>query len=209
MGFLKKMTGGTDKHLLETGTPGRGLILEVKAQRTTMQRGNGLVERVCSFRMQVTVDNVPPYETTCKQRVPEVYLPQLFAANAVVAVRVNPADHNEIALDLEHEPPDVTMARDPNALSAAQLLATGRPAKAVIVQFQPVGMRNPEGVEIQAFMLTVMPEDGDPYQIQVGNPTPPEALPFLFPGSRVPVKVGAAPNEVVIDWQQAMRDQPA
>jgi hypothetical protein len=209
MGFLKKLTGGTDKKLLETGTPGRGLILEVKAQSTTMQVGNKLVERVCTFRMQVTLDNVPPYETTCKQRVPEVYLPQLSAANAVVAVRANPDDHNEIVLDLEHEPPEVTIARDPNTLSAAQILETGRPAKAVIVQFQPVGMRNPEGVEIQAFMLTVMPDGADPYQIQVGNPTPPEALPFLFPGSRVPVKLGAEPNDVVIDWQQAVRDQAA
>src|ERR1700683_4069086 len=30
----------------------------------------------------------------------------------------------------------------------------------------------------------------DPYQIEVGNPTPQAALPFLFPGSRVPVKIG-------------------
>ena len=94
-------------------------------------------------------------------------------------------------------------------MTAAQILETGRAAKAVIVQFEPVGMRNPEGVEIQAFMLTVMPDGADPYQIQVGNATPPEALPFLFPGSRVPVRVGAEPNAVVIDWQQAMKDQAA
>jgi hypothetical protein len=43
----------------------------------------------------------------------------------------------------------------------------------------------------------------DPYQIEVGNPTPQAALPFLFPGSRVPVKIGTAPNDVVIDWHAA------
>jgi hypothetical protein len=32
---------------------------------------------------------------------------------------------------------------------------------------------------------------------------PPAALPFLFPGSRVPVKIGTIPNAVVIDWEAA------
>jgi hypothetical protein len=209
MGLLKKLTGGADKHLLESGSPGRGLILEVKPQGTTLRRGNGLVERVCAFRVQVTLDNSRPYETTCRQRVPEVYLPTLSSDNAVVAVRANPADPKEIVLDLEHEPPTVTIARDDASPSAAQLLATGRPARAVIVQFAPLGMQTPEGVDVQGFLLTVMPDGEPPYQVQVGNATPPEALPLLFPGSRVPVKLGAGPNEVVIDWQQALREQPA
>jgi hypothetical protein len=51
-----------------------------------------------------------------------------------------------------------------------------------------------------------MPEGKDPYQIQVGNPTPPAALPFLFPGSRVPVKIGTDPNAVVIDWDAAVAE---
>jgi hypothetical protein len=56
---------------------------------------------------------------------------------------------------------------------------------------------------VQAFKLTVIPGSGDPYQVEVGNATPPTALPFLFPGSRVPVKLGHQPNDVVIDWQAA------
>ncbi len=48
-----------------------------------------------------------------------------------------------------------------------------------------------------------MPEGRDPYQIQVWNPTPPAALPFLFAGSRVPVKIGTIPNAVAIDWAAA------
>jgi hypothetical protein len=48
-----------------------------------------------------------------------------------------------------------------------------------------------------------MPEGRDPFQIQVGNPTPPAALPFLFAGSRVPVKIGTIPNAVAIDWAAA------
>ena len=67
----------------------------------------------------------------------------------------------------------------------------------------PLGKRNQAGVDIYAYKLTVMPQGRDPYQIQVGNPTPPAALPFLFPGSRVPVKIGTIPNAVVIDWDAA------
>ena len=54
-------------------------------------------------------------------------------------------------------------------------------------------------------MLTVIPTGAQPYQVQVGNPTPPEALPFLFPGSNVPVKVSAQnASSVVVDWQAAL-----
>jgi len=38
----------------------------------------------------------------------------------------------------------------------------------------------------------------------VGNPTPPEAVPLLFNGSRVPLKLGEAQEEVVIDWAAAL-----
>ncbi len=58
-------------------------------------------------------------------------------------------------------------------------------------------------MDLYAYLLTVMPEGRDPYQIQVGNPTPPAALPFLFAGSRVPVKIGTIPNAVAIDWAAA------
>jgi hypothetical protein len=48
-----------------------------------------------------------------------------------------------------------------------------------------------------------MPKPQGPYQIQVGNPTPPAALPFLFAGSQVPVDIGTILNAVVIDWDAA------
>jgi len=205
MGFLKKLTGGTDKKLLETGLPGRGIILAVAPSGTTVQMGNGLVERSCQFRVQVTLDNTPPYETIVKQRIPEVYLPQFQPGVSVVAVRANPEKLEEIALDFENQPPTVTLARDPSAESAADVLANGRPAKGVIVESAPLGMKNADGVDMYGFVLTVMPDDQAPYQVKVGNPTPPEAIPLLFPGSNVPVKLGhSGPDSVVIDWKQAL-----
>jgi hypothetical protein len=204
MGLFKKLTGGIDQKLLETGVLGRGVILGVRPSGTTLQSGNGLVERKCEFQVEVTLDGQAPYEATCTQRIPEVYLPQFQPGASVVAVRVDPQDPSKIVLDLASEAPTVRVARDPNTASAADILASGRPAVAVIVQSQPLGMQNAEGVDIHAFVLTVMAEGQQPYQTQVGNPTPPDALPLLYPGSHVPVKLGAGPNEVVIDWRQAL-----
>ena len=206
MGFLKKLTGGVDKKLLETGLVGRGVILAVRPSGTTLQSGGGLVERKCQFNLQVTIDNHPAYEATCSQRVGEIYIPQFVPGSTVVAVRVNPEDLTEVVIDFAHEAPTVTMARDPNAESAAQILATGTPAKGVIVQSEALGMKNPDGIDMYAFLLTVMPEGAAPYQVQVGNPTPPEALPLLFPGSHVPVRLGAGPNSVAIDWKKGLAE---
>jgi hypothetical protein len=203
MGFLSKITGGPDKKLLETGLLGRGIITEVRPTGTTMEVGNGLVQRVCVFTVEVSLDGRAPYIATCKQRFPEIQLPQIQLGNTTVAVRANPAELTQIALDFATEPPVVTTPGGSGNHSAAELLATGAPGRAVIVQYQPLGKRNPAGVDLYAYLLTVMPDGGDPYQIQVGNPTPPAALPFLFPGSRVPVKIGTIPNAVVIDWEAA------
>lgn len=205
MGFFSKLTGGVDTKLLQTGLPGRGVILSVQPGGTTMQVANGMVERSCEFRVEVTLDNTPPYEAVCKQRVQEVYIPQFVPGATVVAVRADPQDLSKIALDFNNPPPNVTVARQAGQESAADILATGNAARAVIVQTQPLGMQNAEGVDMHAFVLTVIPVGGQPYQVQVGNPTPPQALPLLFPGSNVPVKVSVQnAQSVVVDWQAAL-----
>jgi hypothetical protein len=209
MGLLRKLTGGTDKKLLQTGLLGQGLITDLRVTGTTVQTGNGLVQRSCVFTVQVTLDGKEPYEATCKQRILEVQIPQFKPGSTTVAVRVNPEDPTDIALDLATAPPEVTMAAGSGDHSAATVLATGEPAQAVIVESTSLNKRNQAGVEVYAYTLTVMPTDRDPYQIQVGNPTPPAALPFLYPGSHVPVKIGSVPNAVVIDWDKAAADSRA
>jgi hypothetical protein len=207
MGLFSKITGGADKKLLQTGLPGRGIITDLKLTGTTLQSGNGLVERTCIFTMEVSLDGKDPYTATCKQRIPEIEIAQIQPGASTVAVRANPDDLTQVAIDFSSEPPTVTTPAGQGSHSAAELLASGQPARAVIVQWQPLGKKNPAGVDLYAYALTVMPEGKDPYQIQVGNPTPPAALPFLFPGSHVPVKVGSEPNAVVIDWDQAVADE--
>lgn len=203
MGLLNKLTGGTDKKLLQTGVLGSGIITDIKISGTTIQTGNGLVQRACTFTLEVSLDGQDPFTATCKQRLPEIQIPQIQPGASQVAVRVDPEDHTKVAIDFQTAPPTVTTPAGKGSHSAAELLATGEPGQAIIVQSQPLGKRNPAGVDIYAYLLTVMPKGKDPYQIQVGNPTPPAALPFLFPGSKVPVKIGTDPNAVVIDWEQA------
>ena len=64
----------------------------------------------------------------------------------------------------------------------------------------PLGMRTWDGNDVHLFQLTVMEPGRAPYQAQVGNGLPIHALPKVYPGARVQVKLGAQPNDVAIDW---------
>jgi hypothetical protein len=210
MGLLNKMrnlTGSVPKELLERGQLGRGIIVSV--QQTGVSTGADFdPAHVCVFTVEVALDNVPRYTATCRQAVKTALLAQLMMGGATVAVRVDPNDHSRIALSLGEEPPTVTMASsgDPNTASAARILEQGIPCKAVIVQTQPLGMRNPKGDDMYAFMLTVLADGRPPYQIQVGNPVPAAAQPLLYPGNTVPAKrmPEGDDRELVIDWEAAL-----
>jgi hypothetical protein len=210
MGLLNKMrnlAGSVPKELLDHGLLGRGIIVSI--QQTGVSTGADFdPAHVCVFTLEVALDNVPRYTATCRQAVRATILPQLMMPGATVAVRVDPNDHSRLALSLGEEPPTVTMAGsgDANTGSAARILELGVPCKAVIVQTQPLGMRNPRGDDMYAFVLTVMVEGRSPYQIQVGNPVPAPAIPLLYPGNTVPARrmPDGDDRELVIDWEAAL-----
>jgi hypothetical protein len=203
---LKQMTGSVDKDLLRNGLLGRGTITEVQQTRVSTGGDDAFSRPVCVFTVEVALDNVPVYTASCRQSVPITVLPRFVPGQTVVAVRVNPDNHDEIGLDLETNPPEVTMAQGQGA-SAADVLARGTPVRSVIVQTAPLGMKNPHGVDMHAFVLTVMPEGQKPYQAKVGNPVPDDAVPLLFPGSNLPAKVlPEEPDGVVIDWDAALAE---
>jgi hypothetical protein len=210
MGLFNKMrtlTGSVPKELLENGLLGRALIVSI--QQTSVSTGADFdPSHVCVFTVEVSLDNEPRYTATCRQAVRATVLPQLMMPNAAVAVRVDPNDHGRIALSLDEEPPVVTMASsgDPNTGSAARILESGVQCKAVIVQSQPMGMRSSSGKDMYAFVLTVMADGRPPYQTQVGNPVPADAVPLVYPGSTVPAKrmADGDDHEIVIDWDTAL-----
>jgi hypothetical protein len=210
MGLFNKMrnlAGSVPKELLQNGLLGRGIIVSI--QQTSVSTGVDFdPSHVCVFTVEVALDDVPRYTATCRQAVRATILPQLMMPGATVAVRVDPNDRTRIALSLAEAPPTVTMASsgDPNTGSAARILEYGVPCRAVIVQSQPMGMRSSHGKEMYAFVLTVMAEGRPPYQTQVGNPVPADALPLVYPGNAVPAKrmPDGADHEVVIDWDAAL-----
>ena len=215
MGLFNKMrnlAGSVPNELLQNGLLGRGIIVSI--QQTSVSTGVDFdPSHVCVFTVEVALDNVPRYTATCRQAVRATILPQLMLSGATVAVRVDPGDHSRIALSLSEEPPTVTMAStgDPSTGSAARILEYGVPCHAVIVQSQPMGMRTAAGKDMYAFVLTVIAEGRPPYQTQVGNPVPADAVPLVYPGNTVPAKrmPDGADHEIVIDWDSALAEAGA
>lgn len=207
-GGINQAFGGADQELLVNGLPGRGQLTSFEMTSSTVTIANGLEERICNIGLQVMLDGRDPYAVTVHQRIPEIYIPQLTAQGAV-AVRVDPADPNRVAIDLNAPIPEVTLARQTGPGSAAWLLANGTPVEVVLVQSDQLGMRNADGHEIYKLKLTVASGVETPYQLEVGNSVPATALPLLYPGARLHARKGEGPNDIVVDWEKGLAEPAA
>lgn len=196
---FRNLTGGVDQQLLATGILARGEILAVAPSGTTVTIGNGIPERNCTFTLRVMMDGQQPFDATASQRVQELWIPQL-QQGAVVAVRVDAADHSKVAIDFSTQPPEVDLPESTGENSAAWILEHGKPVTVVLVANQPVGVNNHKGDPVHALTLTIATGVDTPYQVQVGNAVPATALPLLFPGSKLQAKVGKEARDVVVDW---------
>lgn len=192
--------GGVDPELLANGVLARGDVLGLTLSGTTVQVMNGLVERTCTLTLRVMRDGAQPYQVEVKQRIPEVYIPQLQQPGAALAVRVDPADAQRVAIDFDSQPPQVQLPESTGQGSAKHILETGTPIVVVFVASGPLGIRNHEGHDVHALTLTVAEGVPEPYQVQVGNAVPPAALPLMYPGARLHAKLGDTRESVVVDW---------
>jgi len=197
---FRDLTGGVDGQLLANGTLARGEIVALEPSGTTMSVMNGLVERNCAFVINVLSDGKAPYEVRISQRIPEINIPQLQQPGIAVAVRVDAADPQRVAIDFASQPPEVRLPESTGKGSAADILATGKPIVVVLVADQQTGVLNFKGDPVHALTLTVAEGVDTPYQIQVGNAVPSSALPLIFPGAKLHAKLGGSPGEVVVDW---------
>jgi hypothetical protein len=210
MGFLNKMKtafGGDDSELMANGLLGRGEIEDVAVTGASVQHGGAPPEQVCVFQLTVYLDDTPPFPAQVRKRVPVYALANITPGNAVVAVRVDPNDHSRVGIDFTIEAPSVRLANKPGDVSAHEILERGSPCEVVIIESLALNVKSSlSGLDIYAFLLTVMVPGKVPYQIKVGNPVPPEAVPLLFPGSRLPAKFlpEGIPEELAIDWQAAL-----
>ena len=106
MGFLKRATralGKLDTDLIERGLLARGKV--VGCRRTGWTTGVQVKSVVCDLTVEVELEDRPVYTTECKHPVLMPYLSHFESGQAYFAVRVDPDDHTNIALDTAHDVP--------------------------------------------------------------------------------------------------------
>lgn len=225
---LKAAVGGVDKDLIKHGVLVRGTVIECRA--TGFGGGNtaATIEQVCVVTVEISdLPGHPTYRATCHHPIPVIYLAQMKTDGAAVAVRVDPADPQNIALDLATTPPaehvlgmnpfvqgedleDGTSAAPSrnvhrSALTAADILAQGAPCRAVIMGTVPLHQLDSQGLEAVGLVLSVFVDGQAPYQAQIGLGVPPAASALVFPGASLPARVIAdRPDMVTIDWPAAL-----
>ncbi len=211
MGFFDRLAdsfrsavGGVDNDLLANGSLGRADLLGVDISGMTVQIGNGLVQRKATFTLQVYLEGEAPYQATVVQRIEEIYLPQLVPGQTVLAVRVDPADRSNVAIDFQTPVPNVTVKGGEGRDSAKWILENGTEAKVVLVANQPMGLTSQAGDPVHGLTLTI-DKGAESYQVQVGNGVPNASLPLLYPGSKLYARIGDDPTDVVVDWSRGAR----
>lgn len=106
MGFLKRAgraMGKLDTDLIERGLLARGRVVECR--RTGWTVGVQVKSVVCDLTVEVELDDRPVYTTECKHPVQMPYLMHFESGQAYFAVRVDPDDHMNIALDTAADVP--------------------------------------------------------------------------------------------------------
>ena len=194
----------------EDSVLGVGVLVEAKPTHrivpdTQMGAGNPYVK----FHVLVKLEDTEPYEAEFTQPVEGPWMLELRKDVAKpFAVRVSKADRRKVKIAFDVDAKQVSVSKG----SAAELLATGEPARAIIVENEEMrpAKQDKKGNTMFRFLLTVMRDGADPYRTNVGNGVPVSALPFLFVGSNVPVKVNPdVPGQVVIDWALAADEAAA
>jgi hypothetical protein len=94
-----------------------------------------------------------------------------------------------------------------SALSAAEILATGTPCRAVVQSAQPLDMQK-DGLDVWGIVLNAI-ADGEPAsQARIGVGVPPEAMALVFPGANLPAKRRSdIADGVSIDWDAAVAER--
>ncbi len=208
MGLFSKIKEATNlvsgKDNIEDARVGRGIITNVELTGSSITIGT-IEQYVCRITVEVALDDTERYLAVCKQKLPVWTISQIQPGGTTVAVRVDPADANHIAIDWDTPAPTVRAPQSKQGGSAADVLARGLACKVAVLQFQDMGMTNAAGLPIYAFVLTVLPDGGKPYQVQIGNPVQIDAIPLIYPGAQLPAKVLAEDrNTVVIDFAAAL-----
>jgi hypothetical protein len=226
-----------EKKLRERGKSTNAQILVVHATDMAITHGNDSIVSNTEIVVKLTVRIAPPGESSwdieTTTRMPQL---EPYAVGESVLVWYDPADHSSVLVDREandaakqakrdavhqrfldanaaydkamgHNADGTTSAPTVSPITIAQILATGLPTRVVIVQTMPVNMKNPQGLDMYALVLTVMHDGQLPTRAQVGNPVPAACVGLLYPGSNLPARVLADnPGAIAIDWDAAIAE---
>jgi hypothetical protein len=213
--------GGVDEHLIATGTLARGNVRSCDPTSMSTgraEKGTGL-KVICKVTVEVIgLQGEEPYEASCLHPIPQVYLPRMMDPGAAVAIRVDPADPQHIALDLDHDvpPAPIVLVSDDGTKQAvetnkatyttAELLSTGRPCTLLVSAVFPLGQLTQAGLPASGLILQVQRDGAAPYQAQVGLHIPDAAARIVVQGAQLPGKWLPGPglptdvNLVTIDF---------
>ena len=132
MGFFKDAAehlGAVDHKLLQTGTLARGEVVSIEPGAMSWggdKYSSANSTTVCKVTVNVVgFEGKPTYQASALAPIPDEYIPEFRLEGAAVAVRVNPTDPTDIALDLQADAPDAAAA---GAASAGTAALTGKTA---------------------------------------------------------------------------------
>jgi hypothetical protein len=109
MGLFSKMkqaVAGTDAGDIDNGRLGRAIITGLDISGTSITSG-GVETRVCTFQMEVALDDTARYMAASRQRLPIWDLARIQPGQTTVAVRVDPRDPARVAISWNEQPPVV------------------------------------------------------------------------------------------------------
>jgi hypothetical protein len=189
------LTDAAKRKLYETGIAGQATVLEAPSERTVSAlHGRNLG----SFRVRVEAPGIEPFETKVWQSFAKSEWERL-QARALVACRIDPSDHTRVLL-LAPERDEQTLKVE----TAAELLATGTPAVARVLESRDFGVAAPgSGDPMYELRLEVRSDsEPAPWAVHYVQRVPPGAVGLVAVGSELRVAYRAVGDDgaVAVDW---------
>ena len=186
--------------LAANGIPARASLVDV-----TKTPAGSLVD--CAITVGVRmVDGSPSYRASCHVPLAPDQAEKMMPGQTIMTVRVDPNDHNRIAVSLT-EPTPVVPISDPAVLDPpARAMQSGEECRVVLLLHMRQWLRTPDGSEIYATKMRVT---SDGTELQAFVPVPPGAEAMMVDGSELPARrLALEPNVLTIDWDAARAENP-
>jgi hypothetical protein len=179
--------------LQKSGVQAEATILEVTDTRWTVNE----IYPVIKLRLEVRPPDGQPFQVETKEVINRVDIPQ-FQPGAVVPVMYDPKDPENVSVGVvEGKVTADTIAQDPERVRQAEeyltkedqknqaILASGKPAKAVILNAWDMGVLVNGNNPAKTFLLEVHPEGEAAFQAQTVAVVSEASIPKYQPGKEI------------------------